>query len=314
MILVTGGTGFIGRHLIRRLAADGRDVRVLIRPAEASPALPPGVAVQAAISSLSDLRGLRASLVDVEAIFHLAGVSWTDRQLDWFETEIEGTRNLLEAAQDAGVKRMLTLSHLGADRAAAYALHKAKGIVEERIRDSQMDYTIIRSGLAFGPGDNFTVPLAKLIAISPWAFPMPGDGNALVHPIWVEDLVSCLTWALDDKDCYNAVVEIGGPEHLTLEAILLEIMDATAKSRVLASVRPSYLRYVSNFLRFALPQLPISNVWLDYLSSSRVTDIETISRVFGLMPVRFSQRLDHLREVDWGRQFLGELFGRAANA
>lgn len=310
MILITGGSGFIGRHLIRQLSSEGRKIKVLLRPSDHSPRLPKGIATDVAISSLSDERGLRAAMVDVDAIYHLAGVNWQDRRLDWFSTEVEGTRALLSAAADANVKRIITLSHLGADRASAYPLLKSKAIVEEDIRKTNMKYTIIRSGLVFGQGDNFTEPMAQLMAISPGIFPISGDGQSLLQPIWVEDIVSCLAWSLDHEECMNALIEIGGPEHLTLNNILAEISQAIGVRRKIAKVRPSYFRYLASSIRFIFPGLPISNVWVDYLASNRVSSLDEITKVFGIMPSRFSHRLQHLKKKNWRSLAYSKILGR----
>lgn len=312
MILVTGGTGFIGQHLIRRLVTEGREVRTLIRPSPRSPQLPPGVAVQAAISSLHDERGLRAALVGVDTVFHLAGVNMSDAGADPHETEVQGTRELLEAAQDAGVRHILFVSHLGADRAAAYPLLKAKGIAEERIRNSGIPYTILRSGLVFGPRDHFTTTLARLMAISPGIFPVPGDGHALVQPIWVDDLVSALVWSLEEESLRNKLFEVGGPEHLSIEEVMQRVNRVAGLHRRLLNARPSYLRIFNNALNYLAPRLPVSNYWLDYLASSRVCELESMPRSFGLMPARFSQQLAHLEGVNWRQDALGEFFGRFA--
>ena len=299
MILVTGGAGFIGQRLIRRLVDEGRVIRTLIRPSARTPRLPPGVPVEAAISSLADARGLRAALVGVDTVFHLAGVTWSDPAANLRASESEGTRNLLEAAQDAEVKRIVYLSHLDADRAAAFPLLKAKGIAEEFIRQSPIPYTILRSGLAFGPGDHFTTALAKLMAYIPRVFPIPGDGGMLLQPIWVEDLGSCLAWCLDDEETAGQTIEVGGPEHLSFRHIIELVRLKAGLDRRLLPFRPSYLRILRNLLRVFAPRLPVSTLWLDYLATDRICSLDTMSRVFHLMPARFSQKVEYLSGVDW---------------
>ena len=121
MILVTGATGFVGRALLPRLAEAGLEMRCLIRPSRRTPRLPKEIPVQASIASLEDERGLRAALVGVDTVIHLAGAEWHGRRGDVLAVDAQGTRVLVEAAREAGVGRLLYLSHLGADRASATA-------------------------------------------------------------------------------------------------------------------------------------------------------------------------------------------------
>ncbi|MEX1071530.1 MAG: NAD-dependent epimerase/dehydratase family protein [Anaerolineales bacterium] len=312
MILVTGGPGFIGQRLIRRLVDEGKDVRVLIRPAAYSPNIPQGVSVQAAISNLNDTRGLRAALVGVDTVFHLAGVDWVDARDDLRAIEIDGTRNLLETAQDAGVKRLVYVSHLDADRASAFPVLKAKGIAEEFIRQNPIPFTIIRSGLVFGPGDHFTVPLAQLMAYTQRAFLLPSDGAVLLQPIWVEDLISCLVWSLEDEETIGQTFEIGGPEHLSLRAIIALIQEKAKLGPRFVPVRPSYLRLLVSLLHLTMPRLPLSNFWLDYFAADRLTELDNVSRIFQLMPSRISQRLEYLEGVNWESSMRERLAGRSS--
>ena len=192
MILVSGGTGFIGRALIRHLVELDYPVRTLLRPSKKSPRLPRGIPVNVAVSSLNDERGLRAAMVGIDTIFHLASGEWKGPRSSLMDIDIQGTRRIIEAAEDAGVKRFFFLSHVGADRASAYPVLKAKGIAEEFIRRSSLSYTIFRTAIVFGPNDGFTTGLARLMGSLPFFFLMPGDGSVQLQPLWVEALVTCL--------------------------------------------------------------------------------------------------------------------------
>lgn len=299
MILVTGGTGFIGRTLLRQLTAAGREVRTLVRPSPHTPALPVGVPVDVVVTSLQDERGLRAAMVDVETVFHLAGAEWRGTSASLLETDIQGTQNVVRAAVDAGVERLVFLSHLGADRASAYPVMKSKAIAEEHIRRSGVDYTILRSALAFGAEDAFTTGLARLMHALPFIFMIPGEGDAIIQPLWVEDLVTCLVWALDDDLTRNQMYEIGGPEYLNFLQVVQTIMDRCGVQRTIFPVRPPYLRALTVLLSQIFPGLPVSVYWLDYLAANRTCSLDTIPRVFGLMPARFAHRLDYLEAGGW---------------
>jgi len=300
VIFVTGGTGFIGQALIRHLVESGHQVRILIRPSMASPRLPTGVPVEVAVTSLNDERGLRAAMVGVDTVFHLAGVERRGAGEDLLETDIQGTRTILQAAEDAGVQRFFYLSHLGVDRSSAFPVLKAKAIAEEHIRRSGLDFTILRTAVVFGPNDGFSTGLAQLLAVSPFVFMIPGDGENLVQPLWIEDLVTAMTWALDDEDTRNRTYEIGGPEFLTLNGV----------RRSVISVNPPLLRFFTIILEYLLPASPVSVYWLDYLATNRTCSLDSVPRAFNLMPSRFSKRLAYLEGKKWRREMWRSIFRR----
>jgi uncharacterized protein YbjT (DUF2867 family) len=311
MILVTGGTGFIGRALIRHLVETGLPVRTLVRPSPRSPDLPRGVPVEVAVSNVSDGRGLRAAMVGVDTVYHLVGGEWLGTRASLMEIDIQGTQTVVQAAKDAGVKRLFYVSHLGADRASAYPVLKAKAIAEEFVRRSGLDYTILRSAIVFGPGDGLTTGLARILNAIPYFFLMPGDGRILLQPIWIEDLVTCLTWALQDEETKNRTVEIGGPEYISFQQIVENIIRVLGIHRTIVNVRPPYLRGLTVLFESMFPGLPVSVYWLDYLAANRTCALDTIPRVFNLMPSRFSQRLAYLSGQNWGISLLRALMERS---
>jgi len=269
-----------------------------------------GLSVDVAVSSLNDERSLRAAMVGVDTVYHLAGVERQGAYADLMKVDIQGTQAVARAAKDAGVERFVFLSHLGADRASAYPILKAKAIAEESIRRSGIDYTIIRSAVVYGADDGFTTALAGLIATVPMIYLIPGDGRTLIQPLWVEDLVTCLIWALDNETIINETIEIGGPEYLTFKQVLDMVMQAIEINRTLISTRPPYLRGLTVFLESLFPGLPVSVYWLDYLATNRTCTLDTIVRTFDLMPARMSQNLDYLKEQDWRQSLLRILFRR----
>jgi NADH dehydrogenase len=299
MILVTGGTGFIGKALIRHLVEAGETVRTLIRPSGQSPNLPVGVPVEVAVCSLTDERGLRAAMVGVDTVFHLASGEWRGPRASLMDVDIQGTRSVAAVAADANVKRLFYVSHLGADRASAFPVLKAKGIAEEFVRRSGVDYTIVRSAIVYGPNDGLTTGLARILPALPSIFLVPGNGRQLLQPLWIEDLVTCLAWALEDPETRNRMVEIGGPEYLTLQQVMELVMQAVGVRRRLVHTRPPYLRALTVLGESIFPGLPVSVYWLDYLAANRTCALDTVPRVFNLMPSRMSQRLAYLTGQNW---------------
>lgn len=312
MILLTGGTGFVGRSLIRQLVDSGHEVRILLRPSPKSPRLPTGVPVEVAVASSNDVRGLRAAMRGVEAIYHLAGAEGEGGRADLQAVDIEGTRSLTTAAADARVGRIFFISHLGADRAAGFPVLKAKGIAEEYIRRSGVPYTILRASILFGPEDEFTNGLAMLLAAAPGFLPLPSKGETLVQPLWVEDLATCLVWSLDNPATINKTYNVGGSEYLSLRQVVKTVMEVTGQRRWMVNWPMQLMRGMTILMEFMFPRFPASIFWLDYLAISRTCAVDTLPRVFGLMPARFTTRLDYLRGAHWTRQTLRTLTQRVS--
>ncbi len=294
MILVTGGTGFVGKVLIRHLAAMGKPVRILLRPSASSPNLPRGIPMEVAVCSLQDQRSLRAALKDVDVIFHLAGAENLGSRADLAGVDVEGTEALASVASQSGVDRIFYLSHLSADRFSAFTLLKAKAIAEGHLMHSGVPYTIFRSASIYGPQDHFTTSLARLLQSTPGLFLLPGGGATLLQPIFVEDVVTCMLLALENPEMANQTIEIGGSEYFTFRQIVETLLGVLKIRRTLIPLNPAYVRYISLWMEQS-GRFPLSIFWLDTLAADRTCSLDTLPRVFGLMPSRFTQNLDHLQ-------------------
>ena len=248
-------------------------------------------------------------MVGVDTVFHLASVERQGARADLQDIDNQGTRTIVEAAKDASIDRFFFLSHLGADRASAYPVLKTKAIAEEYVRRSGIDYTILRTALVFGLNDGFTTGLAQILSSTPFFFLMPGDGKVLIQPLWVEDLTTCLVWSLDDPETRNRTLEIGGPEYLTFDQVVKLVMKEIRAPRLVLNIPPLYLRWLTVTLDTIFPRLPATVFWLDYLAANRTTALDTMPRVFNLMPSRLNQRVAYLREQNWRRSLLRLLRG-----
>lgn len=310
-VLITGGTGFIGSVLARHLQQAGHQVRLLLRPSTTSPRLPRGVATEVAISTLGDARSLRAALTGIEAVYHLAGVENRGAYASLQEIDISGSKAIAEACSTSGIKRLFYLSHLGADRASAYPVMKAKAIAEAYIRNSTTPATIIRSGVVFGENDTFSHGLAWMAYALPFFFLTPGDGRSLLQPLWVEDLAACLTWLLDEPQTANQTYEIGGSEYFSFEQAVGMVLETLNIRRRMIYVAPPYLKALVVLLERWFPTSPVSVYWLDYLSANHTCALDTLPRLFHLMPARFSPpQLGYLKKVRWRRRVLYSLWQR----
>jgi NADH dehydrogenase len=297
MILVTGGTGFIGGYLVRHLAELGKPYRMLLQPGIDQANLPKQTNMNVALSSFDDERGVSSALRGVEVIYHLVGVERAGVRANLMETEVSHLERFTSLARQAGVQRFFYLSHLGADRASAYGLMKAKGIAESIIRKSGLTYTIIRSSMVYGEGDNFTMNLARLIRMSPGLVLVPGDGSTLVQPLWVEDLVTSLIWALEMPATENAIIEVGGPEHLPFLDVMKLIGTQLQKKRRYVAFNPVQLSFLTQILENRIKGFPTTVFWMDYLAENRTCDLDSMPRNFGINPARMKNKIDYLNSA-----------------
>lgn len=306
MLLVTGATGFIGRAVLRELSAAGYPIRILLRPSEASPRLPHGIAVEAALCSLTDKRGVRAAMVGVNGVIHLASGENLGSRRYQPEKELQGARDLAEAAGEAQVSRFIFLSHLGASPTSAYPVLRLKAMTEETIRGCGIPYTIVRSAIVYGPGDHFTTSLAKITSILPLMVPIPGNGETLLQPLFVNDLARAIVWVLEEAYTLGQTYEIGGPEFLSLRQMFGLVLQAIGKRRALVSVRPPYLRAAAWLIERLFPQPAITTFWLDYLAVDRIADLQTLPRQIGLQPARMESHLAYLAGRSRTRSLTGQ--------
>ena len=311
MFLVTGSTSFVGRAVLRQLAAYDIPLRTLLEPSRVSPALPAGVEVDVALSSLLDERGVRAAMVGVDTVIHLAGTSMNSTVDDPLFFDIEAARVLAQAAAEVGVKRFIYHSLLGADRSSAYPFLRARALAEDAIRESGIPATVLRTTTLFGEDDGFTTSLAMLVAALPLFFFLPGDGSVVLQPLWVEDLATCIAWSIDDPDLAGTTHDLGGPEYFTLKEMLHLIMRKASLLRILVPTRAPYLRAGAWLLERILHQPPVSTHWIDYLAVNRSTDLGTLPSVFGLSPSRMEDKIEYLQGKNWGWEFLRRQFRRS---
>jgi NADH dehydrogenase len=200
----------------------------------------------------------------------------------------------MRATQDSNVQKIMYLSHHGADRGSAFPVFKAKGIAEHWIINSGVPFTIFRTGAVYGPGDQFTEPIARLLKLLPFVFFIPAEGETLLQPISVEDLITCLLLAVENERMVNRVIPIGGIESIPYVDIVKLIMQKTGRKRSLISISPHTLRRLTLYIDQVYRNFPISIFWLDELAVDRITNLDVLPREFGLIPGRFKNQLDYL--------------------
>jgi uncharacterized protein YbjT (DUF2867 family) len=294
MILITGATGFIGRHLTARLIAENYPIRCLL-PVSKQRVLPWDGSAQHApeivTGTIFDEEALFKAVTGVHTIIHLENSLWWGRLRDMERIEVVGTRNLISVARSARVGRMITMSHLGAAPSSAFPLLQIKGVVEDLIRRSGLAYTIIRSGIVYGPQDAFINHIAMTLALNPIFFLMPGQGEVVLNPIFVDDLVEILFRSLETIDVVDETVEVGGPEYVTLADMLATVMRLTGRYRFIIPVPPYSIRWISGIYSRVLPRALMTPQWMDILAANRTAHLGNVYTYFGIHTRRFEDTL-----------------------
>ncbi|MGB4595075.1 MAG: NAD(P)H-binding protein [Anaerolineaceae bacterium] len=294
MLLVVGGSPNIRDTFITQLDRVGIPYRLLIQPSKSTTHFPKNKGLEVAIVSFTDERGIRAAMQDVSVVYHLSGFEESGKHPDLSETDIDGLGVITRSALLNRVDRFFYLSSIGADRASGFYFLKAKGIAEAIIRDSGIDATIVRTSQIFGAGDMFTTVLSRLIKGFRLLTPIPADSTVMMQPLWVDDLTAALVWSLDMSNTRNQLFEIGGPEQISLERMLLIIAEKLKTKPHLAPYNPHKNNLVTLFLENALHGFPDLVYWSDFIAPSRICAMDSMPRQFGINPARFHMKLDFL--------------------
>lgn len=211
MILVTGASGFVGRHVTRALAGDGPAVRAMVRDARGAATLE-GVRCELVRGDVTDPASLRAAARGVRTIVHLVAI--VEGAPATFERVMAaGTGNLVEAARESGVRRIVLMSALGTGPGATVPYFRAKWAAEQAVRDCGIEHVVLRPSFVFGTDGGVLPRFIRIARLSP-VTPVIGPGTQRVQPIWIDDLVRAVRLGVEG-DVVNATVEVGGPQAVT---------------------------------------------------------------------------------------------------
>jgi NADH dehydrogenase len=293
-VLVTGGTGFLGSHLVPRLVAAGHAVRVLAR-GERPLRLPEAVVVVK--GDVASGAGLDGALHDVDAVIHLVAVIRDRGEYTFQRVNHLGPAKLAAAMRAGGVRRLVHLSALGASPEPRLRYTHSKWLGEQEVRQSGLDYTIFRPSILFGRGDDFLPRLRRSTAPFPFFAPLPGGGKTRFQPIWVEDVVTCLLLALERGDTIGQLYEIGGPEHLTYEQILDLVLHALGLRRIKVPIPLSLVRPAAALMERLLPDPLVTSHELSLMDVENITALDAVMRAFHFPPASLGEKIAYLRET-----------------
>jgi len=311
MIVVTGGTGYIGSHIVKRLVEQGRHVRVIVRNRERAEqeGRLAGLDVEWVTGDVTDRSSLESAFQGADAIIHTVAIAIEKGELSYEEINYQGTVNAVEACKTVGVRRFINLSQLGADSTLPYRFLASKGKAQEYVAASGLDWTAFRPTVVWGPEDEFANSFARLVKITPIIFPIV-DKNARFQPVWVEDVATAIVKSLDEPATIGKEYELGGPETLTLEEIERRTLEAVGAKRWLIPFPRPLLNAVVAVMEAVLPSPPVTKSLLELLAVNNVTSDNAIHEfVEEPRPFTPENAAGYMQEFS-ASQTIAQLFGR----
>lgn len=285
-VLVTGGTGFVGTHVVNRLLQRGHAVAVLARDAEKTrnrynrP-------VETVFGNVLEPASLAAAASTRDAVVHLVGIINEKGAQTFDRMHREAVENVTAAAKASGVRRYVHMSAMGAseDSPSEYGRTKAAG--EKAVRASGLDGTIFRPSIVFGPGDGFVSLLAPIVKLNPGFIPVIGPGTTLFAPVSVYDVARVFADALEKPETIGQTYEVGGPDVLSFNDIYREIAAAVGKpGKPLIHFPIWYGKILAGLFEFlarrgVLADPPLTKDQLRSLTRDNTADLSRTEAVFG---------------------------------
>ena len=292
-ILITGGTGFVGQEIVRQLHEEGRTIRLLARN-------PDSERVQDTISryrvevhagNVLDPGSLAGALEGMHAVIHLVGIIGEIGENTFENIHTLGTQNILAATREAGIERFVHMSALGVRPAGASRYHQSKWAAEEEVRQSDLDYTIFRPSLIYGPNDQFVNLFAGISRFSP-IIPILTDDRFHFQPVAVETVATAFVRSVAEPKSISETYDLCGPESFTLSQIVDEICAVLGRKRLKLRLPLALARSQAAFLEFIFPRLfrkpaPLNRDQLIMLHEDNPGNPQPANDLFGLKAASF---------------------------
>jgi NADH dehydrogenase len=291
MILVTGGTGFVGGHVVRALRDAGRRVRVLVRDPGAAGELE-ALGCEVAEGDMTEPETLGRALDGVACVVHLVAIrQGKDEQFERIMSR--GTRDLVDAARGAGVGRFVHMSALGTNERTKDLVpyYRAKWEMEQTVQGSGLPYVVFRPSFVFG-ADGGILPTFRRIARLAPVTPITGSGEQRIQPIWVDDVAAYFARAVELEDATNRTFELGGPDVVDWNELWARLKRALGVTRPSIHL-PMALMRANALVTERLPgDVPLTRDLLKMMEAGdNVASNDDAARAFGLPLVPLDEQL-----------------------
>lgn len=289
LITVFGGTGFLGRAMLRRLVEAGDRVRVAARRPASLPDDLSGDRVEQLTADVRDPDAAARAVQDADGVVNAVSLYAERAGTTFQDIHVEGAANLARDARDAGVERLVHVSGIGVDEDSPSAYVRARARGERRVREFFPEAVVLRPSVLFGPGDAFLAAL-KSVTLAP-VIPLFGRGDTRLQPVFVDDVARAVERSLDDPGAPGRIFELGGAQVLTYREAVAAVLAHLGRRRVLVPVPFPAWRVLAGAVS-VLPGPPLTRDQVILMQSdNRVSgDLPTFADL-GLEPVGFRPAL-----------------------
>ena len=296
LVTVFGGSGFLGRHVVRALAKRDYRIRVGVRRPELAGHLQPLGRVGQIHAVQANLRypaSVRMAMRDSHVAINLVGILSASGAQSFDAVQNKGAETIAKAATAVGA-RLVHVSAIGADDKSASAYARAKAAGEKAVLAAAPSATILRPSVVFGPEDQFANRFAALARMSPM-LPLIGGGGTKLQPVYVEDVATAVADAVDGKTKAGATYELGGPEVLSMREVMQIILRVIERERMLVPLPFGLARFKAMFLQFAPGALKLTPDQVELLKSDNV--VSEAAKTAGLTLEGLGIRPDSMEAV-----------------
>lgn len=289
IITLIGGTGFIGKYVVKHLAAKGYTVRVISRDPEGALSLKTSGDVGQIVLQYGDLakpHTLEGKLEGSYAVINLVGILFERGRQNFSALHAQGAEKLAKMSKAAGVERYIHISSLGVDKAASSKYAKTKFFGEKATLAAFPEATILRPGVVFGPEDNFFNQFASILRFAP-AFPLFGGGKTRFQPVYVGDIAEAVVKVLGDSTSQGKIFELAGPEVVTFKDILSFTAETINRKPTFFTMPFAFASLGATFAEL-IPVPPITRDQVRLLQYDNISNDGMLSfRDLGIHPTSF---------------------------
>jgi len=248
------------------------------------------------IGDVTDPSTLASGLEGCQAVVHLVALArdWNNGK-DLERVNTGGTVNLVAAATAAGVTRFVQLGALGVEERADLHYANSKARAERAVRESSLDWTILKPSLIWGERDGFFNIVAALVKIPAPVVPVPGNGKSRFQPVWIGDVAHAIVQVVGDASTVRRSYELGGPRYWTYTEITQEVARALGKRRAVVPMPVPLISLVAGASELIRLPFPVATDQLRQLALDNIGATDAVEREFGFTPRDMGGRLGYLR-------------------